>query len=130
MKKVLIQKRRSANNPFELMLGNGARLKFTSKRNMKQYIAETNRFLNKGLVNVNLLLIDCYREYRLMWFISTNVHSGTTTNYEHIAADVSESLKSCETMLYKFGKHFAGSDDPFFHYRPNKSGPVLRSRRP
>lgn len=116
MKSVLIQKRRSVHNPFEIMLGNGVRVTFTSKRNLNQFIAETNRFLNQAIVNINLILIDCYREYRIMWFVSSNVHKGTKTNYEHIVADISENLKSCEMMLYKFGKHYAGSDDPYFGF--------------
>lgn len=101
---------------MDLMLGNGLRLKFTSKRSLNQFIAETNRFLNRGLVNINLLLSDCYREYRLMWFISSNVHKGKKTNYENIAREISENIKCCEIMLEKFGKHYWGSDDPFFSF--------------
>jgi hypothetical protein len=116
MKTVLIQKRRSANNPFDIVLGNGSRLNFSSKRALNQFMAETNRFLTQAIVNINMILIESYREYRIMWFVATNVHKGTKTNYERIAADISENLKSCEMMLYKFGKHYSGSDDPFFGF--------------
>jgi len=116
MKTILIQKRRSAQNPFEVCMGNGQRITFTSKRNARQFMAETNRFLTKALITLNQTYIDSLREYRLIWFVTANSHKGTRTNYWDVERKIKDQLDSCEMCFNKFGQHWAGSDDPFFAF--------------
>jgi len=49
-------------------LGNGITVYFTNINNAKQFLAKTNRFLNDRMFELNQLLIDVFREYRLAWF--------------------------------------------------------------
>lgn len=116
MKTILIQKRRSAQNPFDVCMGNGQRITFTSKRNARQFMAETNRFLTKALITLNQTYIDSLREYRLIWFVSANCHKGTKTNYWAIERKIKDQLDSCEMVFQKFGQIWSGSDDPFFAF--------------
>lgn len=116
MKTILIQKRRSMQNPFEVCLGNGTRKTFSSKRNAGQFMAETNRFLTKALITLNQTYIDSLREYRLIWFVTANAHKGTKTNYWAVERKIKDQLDSCEMVFNKFGQTWAGSDDPFFAF--------------
>lgn len=116
MKTINIQKRRSVQNPFEICMGNGKRVKFTSKRNSKQFIAETNRFLTKCLVVLNQTYIDSFREYRLIWFVTTNTGKGKQTAYFATERKIKGSLDAAEMMFNKFGGTWNSSDDPFFAF--------------
>lgn len=116
MKTILIQKRRSVQNPFEVCMGNGARLTFTSKRNARQFMAETNRFLTKALTTLNQTYIDTFREYRMIWFVTANTNKGTKTNYWSIEKKIKDNLDVCESLFSKFGSTWATSNDPYFAF--------------
>lgn len=116
MKTINIQKRRSAQNPFEVCLGNGTRLTFSSKRNARQFMAETNRFLTKALTTLNQTFIESFREYRLIWFVTANANKGTKTNYWAVERKIKDNLEACEAMFMKFGSVWGSSDDPFFAF--------------
>jgi hypothetical protein len=116
MKTINIQKRRSEQNPFEVCMGNGNRLTFKSKRNARQFMAETNRFLTKALTTLNQTYIDSFREYRLIWFVTANANKGTKTNYWATERKIKDNLDACETIFTKFGGSWGSSDDPYFAF--------------
>lgn len=75
-----IKKKRIEQNTKVLMLGNGKRIVFKSKRIANAYIADTNRFLTKCLVTLNVAYADLFREYRIVWFTVTNFGCGPASN--------------------------------------------------
>lgn len=101
---------------FEVCIGNGARLTFTSKRNLNQFIAETNRYLTKCMVILNHTYIDAFREYRLLWFVTANTNSGTKTFYRDIEERIKGNLQAAEFIFQKFNATWGGSNDPFFAF--------------
>ena len=52
---------------YSIYLGNGHKQSFHSQRNAKQFLSETNRFLNQKLYELNFLYIDTFTEYRKAW---------------------------------------------------------------
>lgn len=55
------------NKFFCVFLGNGVRRYFTNKKNAFAFLAETNRFLNLMLYDLNELLATLFLEYRRAW---------------------------------------------------------------
>lgn len=80
MNSINIKKKRIEQNMKVIMLGNGKRIVFKSKRVANAYIADTNRFLTKCLVTLNLAYADLFWEYRIVWFTVTNFGCGPASN--------------------------------------------------
>lgn len=103
-------------NSFEVCMGNGARLTFTSKRTLKQFVAETNRYLTKSMVVLNHTYIDAFREYRLLWFVTANTNTGNKTFYRDVEEKIKGELSAVDFCLQKFNATWGGSNDPFFAF--------------
>lgn len=116
MKTINIKKKRGVSSPLDVALGNGKRLHFTSKRTANKFIADTNRYLTKCLVVLNLTYVDLFREYRLLWFVGTNTNNGNTTNYRNLEQTIKANLQTADFMFDKFNYANAGSSDPFFSF--------------
>ncbi|MEO5681468.1 MAG: hypothetical protein ABIQ88_02440 [Chitinophagaceae bacterium] len=116
MKTINITKKRGNNSPLDFALGNGKRLQFTSKRLANKFIADTNRYLTKCLVVLNLTYMDVFREYRLLWFVGSNSNNGNTTNYRNIEQSIKSNLQTADFMFDKFNFADSGSSDPFFSF--------------
>lgn len=86
---------------MEIFLGNGARLKFSSKREMQAYIAETNVFLTKCMVIGNDMLVDAFTHSRVLWLICTNYTSGEKSFNNKEVANIKSFLDSAENCLDK-----------------------------
>ncbi|UKJ06315.1 hypothetical protein [Solitalea lacus] len=52
---------------YQLFLGNGARIEFSSKRSAEAFAADTSRFLQDCLFEVNTFLSVIYSLYRQHW---------------------------------------------------------------
>lgn len=116
MKTINIEGRRKKQISFEVCLGNGLRKQFTSQRNLKQFVADTNRYLTKCLVVLNHTYIDALREYRLVWFVTANTNSGTKTYYRETEERIKGNLQAAEFCFDKFNATWGGSNDPFFAF--------------
>ena len=116
MKTINIQSNKSIQNTFEFCLGNGTRVRFTSKRYASAFIAETNRYLTECLVILNKTYSDAHIEYRNFWLIAANTHGGTKTNYLGLLAKVKNNLEAASMALDKFNGTFNRSQDPFFAF--------------
>lgn len=116
MNNINIAKRTLKQSPKEFVLGNGKRIQFTSKRTANAFIAETNRYLTKCLVTLNLVYVDLFREYRSTWFVITNTNSGNETNYRSVAQGIRDNLSAADFVFEKFAATIWGSNDPFFAF--------------
>lgn len=115
MKNINISKRMRDKSPREIFLGNGKRLVFTSKRETARFIAETNRYLTKVLVALNDVYVHTFREYRSMWFITSNTNSGTRSSYLRLEESIKKDLEACDFIFQKFTNGW-GSNDPYFAF--------------
>lgn len=116
MKTINITKRRTAQNPREVCIGNGRRIQFKSARIAAHFIADTNRFLTKCLVTLNESYITLFAEYRRVWFVTTNTNAGTRTNYRDTETSIKKALDSADFVFQKFNATNWGSNDPFFAF--------------
>jgi hypothetical protein len=116
MKNINITKKHSMQNPIEFCIGNGQRIKFSSKREANAFIADTNRYLTKCLVILNNSYVELIRQYRQFWMVATNTNSGTSTNYMALSARIKGQLSAADEMMEKFSSTWAGSNDPFFAF--------------
>lgn len=57
------------NNTYTLLLGNELRCSFSNETKCKKFLAETNRFLNLQLQEINQIYIQTFSEYRNLYFI-------------------------------------------------------------
>jgi hypothetical protein len=57
---------------YSVYLGNSETLYFQSERAAKEFLAETNRFLNRILHECNILHINTFEIYRTYWFYLDN----------------------------------------------------------
>jgi len=54
---------------YSILLGNEIKVSFSSEKKAKKFIADTNRFLNLQLQELNQVYIQLFAEYRRLWFI-------------------------------------------------------------
>lgn len=116
MKTINITKKRAVENLYSFQLGNGERISFTSKRIANKFIADTNRFLTKCLVVLNTTYIELFREYRLMWFVTSNTNQGSKVYYGSVEQDIKRSLQAADDIFTKFNHSAWGSNDPYFAF--------------
>jgi hypothetical protein len=116
MKQINIEKKYGITNPLIVSLGNGNKVKFSSKRQRGYFVADTNRFLTKCLVIINETLIDCYTEYRRAWLLGANTNAGTKSYYLNELKEIQKGIIFCEQMMEKFNNTCSGSNDPFFSF--------------
>lgn len=116
MNSINIKKKRTEQNIKVLVLGNGKRIVFKSKRVANAYIADTNRFLTKCLVTLNVAYADLFREYRIVWFTVTNFGCGPASNVKNEMQRVRDHLHAADQVLEKFAATAWGSNDPFFAF--------------
>lgn len=86
---------------MEIFFGNGARLKFSSKRDMLAYVAETNIFLTKCMVIGNDMLVDAFAQSRVLWLICTNYGNGEKSFNNKEVANIKSFLESADSCLDK-----------------------------
>ena len=53
---------------YHVFLWNGKTTYFQNKKDCLKYLADANEFLNEKLFEVNLMLNNCYQQYRNLWF--------------------------------------------------------------
>lgn len=116
MKQINITKRVGKKPVPEYSLGNGKRLQFSSKRTANKFLADTNRYLTKSLVLLNLTYISLFEQYRLLWLVGTNTNSGKRTNYTDLEQKIKSHLSTADFMFDKFNSSTWGSSDPYFSF--------------
>lgn len=59
-------------NSYSVLLGNEIRASFSNEKKAHKFLAETNRFLNAQMHELNQILAQAYLEYRRAWFSLEN----------------------------------------------------------
>ena len=59
----------SAQRTYGIFLGNEINISFPSEKKARKFLADTNRFLNIQLQELNQVYIQLFAEYRRLWFI-------------------------------------------------------------
>lgn len=72
---------------------------FTNKKDAEKFVAETNKFLNQILHDVNFRLIEVYRMYRLAWFYFADSSHGVNRMY--LDRKIESELRNTETFLHR-----------------------------
>lgn len=116
MKNISITKSGQKQITKEVCMGNGRRKQFTANASPGYFVINTNRFLTKCLVSINNVLTDSYREYREIWFVTTNAHHGNRINEIGRQQKIIGFLHAAEEILDKFSFSDAGSNDPYFAF--------------
>lgn len=86
---------------MEICLGNKARLKFSSKREMGYFVAEANQFLTKQLVIANDMYATLFLHYRTLWIVCSNYKQGTKTYNTKIVSNIKSLLDSTDNCIDK-----------------------------
>lgn len=63
---------------YSVCLGNGSRTYHSTYKLAKRFMAETNRFLNDRLHELNYLYANIFSEYRKIWFYFKGVQNADT----------------------------------------------------
>lgn len=58
----------SEQKTYSVYLGNEVKASFPSEKKVKKFLADTNRFLNLQLHELNQIYIQLFAEYRRLWF--------------------------------------------------------------
>ena len=57
---------------YWVWLGNGTKHRFTNRKHAEAFLAQTNRFLNERVFELNRLYVEIFAEYRRLWFYFDN----------------------------------------------------------
>jgi len=108
--KTIIQRGKS----HEVFLGNGTRNAFANKKEAKKFLADTNRFLTKKLIDLNEIYYRAFVEYRQIWFLLYNVKQGKKTNYREDEKTIKAGLDAVEHFFDKIASSFSSTDYTVF----------------
>jgi len=53
---------------YWVWLGNGSKHRFSNRKHAEAFLAQTNRFLNERVFELNRLYVEVFAEYRRLWF--------------------------------------------------------------
>lgn len=115
MKTINIKHRIKDKSPRQFCLGNGSRVVFKSQRLADKFVADTNRYLTKVLVNFNEIYIALFQDYRRVWLVAANTHKGAKSNYHLVAFNIKKSLESADFIMEKFSTGWQ-SGDPYMAF--------------
>lgn len=65
----------ATDKKYCVWLGNETRNYFTSQKACDNFLANTNRFLNENLQNLNNIYIQLFSEFRQVWFYGDSAHN-------------------------------------------------------
>jgi len=96
----------SSNRTYGVYLGNEIRASFSSEKKVKKFLAETNRFLNAQMQELNQVYIQLFAEYRQLWFV-------IDLDFEK---NIEESLREISKLFNKLYRFNHGANSNFFVY--------------
>lgn len=99
MKRVSIQKTYEQNQG-QLRLGNGYLFYFSSKKKFNKFVADTNRFLTRKVIELNDFYARLYQLFRSYWpYYSKSARSASLYQITHHYNKASDSLDAVAQML-------------------------------
>ncbi len=57
------------NRKYRVILGNGLTIAFTQEVKAKAFLAQTNRFLNDRVIEINMIYIEIWTQYRRLYIV-------------------------------------------------------------
>lgn len=97
------------NGEYIVWLGNRICCRFASKRNVREFLADTNRFLTRSMVELNELYINVFIEYRRIWFTMMNFKSGTNVNLIQQENGMQRKIVDIADQFSRAGNTYHGS---------------------
>lgn len=110
MRTIQVRKRAQEQISKGVLLGNGVRKQFASKREAGYFLAETNRFLTESLVIINQVYTDLYVQYRQMWL------AGTEWRESDIIFKTKTCLSGACEVIDKYASFLKSAGDPYFSF--------------
>jgi hypothetical protein len=81
-------------NMYSVFLGNDSKNYFSNIKDAKQFLAETNRFLNLKLHEFNQVYINILAEYQRNWFYFDNENSRSVKNQACVETKISDNIQA------------------------------------
>lgn len=97
------------NGEYHVWFGNRICCRFASKRNVREFLAETNRFLNRTMVELNELYIVIFTEYRRIWFTLMNFKNGVNVNLSQQERDMQKIIGDIADQFNRAGNTYHGT---------------------
>ncbi len=103
MKKIKLKKPQKIDSYYVVALGNRKKIKFTNVLKANRFISDTNRFLTAVLEQLNIVMIDVFKEYRMNWYYFDTNREGSKsvrkTENNDIRDDVIKMLEMFEHIV-------------------------------
>lgn len=97
------------NGEYIVWLGNRICCRFASKRHVRYFLADTNRFLNAAMIELNEYYIRLFSEYRNIWFTMMNFKNGSMVNQADKERQLSKLVMDIMDQFNRAGNSFTGS---------------------
>ncbi len=117
MKQFMLTGYSEYNGEYQLVLGNRSITSFPSKRKVLAFIAETNRFLNKLLIESNLLFSSLFAEYRNAWLSTMNFKCGNRTNYLDTERKMEKNILDIMDQFNRVANTYNGSSQGCYSFK-------------
>lgn len=109
----------AARRCYSVYLGNRRTVTFTSSRLARAFIADTNRFLNDRLRDLNYLLGQAYVDYRAAWPL---LHNGQTPVLQDTEVRLRGYLAAADGALDRAVRNTRGPNGIHFAWRALEAG--------
>jgi len=109
MKQFMISSFNECNGEYLVVFGNRIIVRFASKRHTREFLAETNRFLTRSMVELNELYITVFTEYRHIWFTLMNVKNGVPVNLASDEREMQKIINDVADQLNRAGNTYHGT---------------------
>ena len=103
---------RQKENCFNIYLGNGHTVRFSSTRLATDFMVQVNLTLNYKLVTINQLLIETYTSYRKMWFYVSN-----HPNHKQFERTIHDSFDGIDQQIFQLITKSNGPNGNHFVFR-------------
>jgi len=97
------------NGAYEIWFGNRICVGFHSKRHLRAFLADTNKFLTKILVELNDLFSTTFREYREIWLTCMNYKNGKLVNLSQAENKMQRNVVAILEIFDQVGNTYNGA---------------------
>jgi len=109
MKQFMLTRFDEHKGEYRVWFGNSVCVRFASKRHIREFLAETNRFLTRSMVELNELYITIFSEYRRIWFTLMNFKNGINVNYSADERELSKIINDIADQFNRAGNTYHGT---------------------
>lgn len=117
----------SVNGEYRVFFGNRCFVRFASKRHLREFLAETNRYLTAAMVELSEIYCQLFTHSRQTWFILMNFKSGTRVNNIDIDRELQKLTFEIMDQFNRVGNTFHGSSGAWAFIHLNKICTMLDS---